>query len=320
MTKKEKEVYARKQKRRFKQVKNKKHLKCKTKLQQQSKSKKALTLQQALLKFTPISLSELNKKAQLMDRIETKYVISREELPKLLKKLTKTFDVLTIDGLKIFSYDNIYMDTQDLKYYKQHIESASERIKMRTRRYLDSNLTFFEFKYKNSGEMTKYRYNTIKEMHGIMDADAYAFCNKIYQKTHGKGFEDTVKPTISTAYKRITLVHKKGGERITIDLDLAFAETENSEHQYVMPPIAIVEVKTKQKHTKTHKILKKLNTKEISSCSKYCLAHHYINPIVAQGKDTKFKDIISFAEKIRKKEQKRLEKLQKREERKSKKK
>jgi len=62
--------------------------------------------------------------------------------------LIEDFSILEINGRKIFSYDNIYMDTKDYLFYKQHQEKKKTRTKVRTRYYVNSNLAFFEFKQK----------------------------------------------------------------------------------------------------------------------------------------------------------------------------
>ena len=107
-----------------------------------------LTYQDLLQTFSAISLSQLNTQASLMNRIESKYLLHEHQLGQLLKDLQQDFKILEIAGKKMFSYDNIYMDTQELDCYHAHNNGDSDRIKMRTRHYLDSGLSYFEFKQK----------------------------------------------------------------------------------------------------------------------------------------------------------------------------
>jgi len=62
--------------------------------------------------------------------------------------LQTDFHILEIGGAKIFSYDNIYMDTKELDFYTAHNNGDLDRIKMRTRHYIESGLSYFEFKQK----------------------------------------------------------------------------------------------------------------------------------------------------------------------------
>ncbi|MDP3381196.1 MAG: VTC domain-containing protein [bacterium] len=48
----------------------------------------------------------------------------------------------------MFSYDNIYMDSDEYLFYNQHQDKKNSRTKVRTRYYLDSNTAYFEYKQK----------------------------------------------------------------------------------------------------------------------------------------------------------------------------
>lgn len=70
--------------------------------------------------FATISLEELNATMSLMERIEKKYMISLEDLGKLMQEFRDDYYILAIKGNSIFTYDNIYMDTDDFLFYHQH--------------------------------------------------------------------------------------------------------------------------------------------------------------------------------------------------------
>ena len=73
-----------------------------------------------LKKFWVISLSELNSTASYLKRIDNKFLLNSKQFSEIIKDLKKDFKVLEIDGKKTFSYDNIYMDTNDYHFYNQH--------------------------------------------------------------------------------------------------------------------------------------------------------------------------------------------------------
>lgn len=101
-----------------------------------------------LQSFDPISLDELNATMGLMERVETKYLVSFKDLTRILKSLTKYYFVLSIKNNSVFTYDNIYMDTSDYLFFQQHETGEKSRMKVRTRHYVDSNIAFFECKQK----------------------------------------------------------------------------------------------------------------------------------------------------------------------------
>lgn len=83
-----------------------------------------------------------------------------------------------------------------------------------------------------------------------------------------------------TLYKRITLCSKKNDERITIDFDIKVQDMTTPGHPLrSMPPIAIIESKSSHNKCSSHHLLKELGYKEISGCSKYCLAMLYTKHI-----------------------------------------
>ncbi|MDR2411127.1 MAG: VTC domain-containing protein [Candidatus Peribacteria bacterium] len=98
--------------------------------------------------FKTITLNNLNATASFLKRIENKYLLDSKDFISIIKDLRKNFDILEIEGKKVFTYDNVYMDTDDYLFYDQHQNKLNSRIKVRTRLYVDSNLAFFELKHK----------------------------------------------------------------------------------------------------------------------------------------------------------------------------
>jgi len=92
----------------------------KTKTKTKTQQPKPKKTQQKLDYFHPITLSELNATARFLDRIDTKYILSFDKLEELLPLFAKEFYILQIANHRIFSYDNVYMDTDDLMFYYQH--------------------------------------------------------------------------------------------------------------------------------------------------------------------------------------------------------
>jgi len=167
--------------------------------------------------FGTINLTELNATASFLKRINKKYLITETQLATVLKDLKWEFNVLEIAGKRIFSYDNVYMDTSDYLFYNQHENKENARTKIRTRLYADSDLTFFEIKQKEDGVQKKFRYQFPLEEHGTMTKEA-----------------PTISPSIKTTYNRLTLVSKTGEERLTIDFNIRTLDLRDEKKSKIM--------------------------------------------------------------------------------------
>lgn len=170
--------------------------------------------------FATISLEELNATMSLMERIEKKYMISLEDLGKLMKEFHNDYYILAIKGNSIFTYDNIYMDTDDFLFYHQHESGKKSRMKVRSREYVDSNIAFFECKQREGDVIRKLRYGLPVEESKILTNQSAAFYENICTSLNLDHAHAQLKPTIRTLYKRVTLCSKKNDERITIDFDI----------------------------------------------------------------------------------------------------
>lgn len=220
--------------------------------------------------FSAISLDDLKEKANMLSRSENKYLLKNEFSKSLIDKLSKEFDVLEIDGKQVFGYETIYLDDNAI-CYNEHLQGKRQRFKMRTRRYLDANnLCFFEMKLKGKrGSTNKFRYQCDESEHGVFTKRAEEMAKKVYREEYGKEFNFSIKPQITMDYKRITLVAKEGGERITIDFDLAFI---GQDGRKVKAPkdFIIVETKTGKGNGRADKILRSESIRTVQRCSKFC--------------------------------------------------
>ncbi|USN56396.1 MAG: VTC domain-containing protein [Candidatus Peribacteria bacterium] len=139
-----------------------------------------------------------------------KYVVHQKHLGAIFHEMIKDFDILTIDKKNVFKYESIYMDTPEHDFYHAHNRGEKDRIKVRTRRYMDSDLTFFEFKHRDHDVVRKYRYAIDMSQHGQVDETAKRFVRDTHNAIYGTDFEKELVPSMVTKYKRITLVHKNG--------------------------------------------------------------------------------------------------------------
>jgi hypothetical protein len=220
--------------------------------------------------FRPVSLAELDTKANMLTRLDNKYIVRESISATGITKLRGAFDVLTIENRTSFGYHTIYFDSKKI-CFDEYAQGKRQRFKARTRVYQDSdNLAFFEVKLSGKGQTDKFRVRCDSREHGVLTSDFLTFLKEKYRDQYKKEFPYTLTPSVSTSYKRVTLVAKNGGERLTIDYDLVF-EVDGKE--LVLPKnFAIFETKSKNGNGVADKILRQEHIKAVDGCSKFGLA------------------------------------------------
>jgi hypothetical protein len=215
--------------------------------------------------FSPVRLDELEN-VQLMNRIDKKYVFSAARLQYFLSRLYGGYNVLEIDNLRSFSYATTYFDTDDFLFFKHQVTGKLERNKVRHRLYENSGAAFLE---------VKRRTNTNRTIKWRIEAE-----NKAGLKISGSSGEfvsglitvnpDQLMPVLLNNFNRITLVNSGFSERVTIDYNISFTDTNSSKAEF--PYLAIVEIK-KEDHTSrsiVENILKEMSVRP-TGFSKYCV-------------------------------------------------
>ncbi len=223
-------------------------------------------------KFGSISLSELNQKADMLERIDNKYILDALELSKCGAALSDSFDILEIDWLKDFTYETTYFDTPEHLCYFEHQREKRLIFKVRTRSYLDSSETYLELKLEDRRERTiKKRLKYAPDQSQILTEEAYAFIQKHFKNYYKRDFSYTLSPSLTMRYQRITLVAKEWGERLTIDFGLDFSSLISHSEYHAPPEFIIIEAKSSHGHGIADKIFR--NEKHRSTgCSKFCLS------------------------------------------------
>jgi hypothetical protein len=216
-----------------------------------------------LKQFDPITLQEMDE-VKFLDRMDTKFIFKFDQLPDVLKELSSKYFALKVEGTCLSIYETLYFDTSYLALYLKHHNGKLNRFKVRKRFYVTSNLGFFEIKFKNN------KGRTIKKR--IRDDDITANINDSSAKLLKEKTGLTVAmlhPSLWVYYKRITLINKDFTERLTIDMDLLFKNTNNIVKDY--PNLVIAELKQERSARSPFAVL--MHKRHIAnlSISKYCL-------------------------------------------------
>jgi len=184
--------------------------------------------------FNPINLAQMDGVA-LLDRTDTKYVMSERQLFSALSSLTGQYQILDIQGIRLNHYRTLYFDTANFALYLRHHADGRNRYKVRSRKYVDTDLSFFEVKHKvNKNRTIKKRIQTPGLIPRFIPETSD------FVETHSPLDPHILEPKLWNDFSRITLVSKHRPERLTLDLNLQFF---NDHRTVTLPGIAIAEVK-----------------------------------------------------------------------------
>jgi hypothetical protein len=182
----------------------------------------------AVAVLPPVALDELLARAELLTRLDRKYVLPLADLPFVLGGLDTGVRVLEIDGQRDFGYRSRYFDTPQLHGYLGAARGRRRRFKLRIRTYLDSGLEFLEVKTRGPrGTTVKHRVSYEGDGR-CLDGTARAYVDTVLA---GAGIDSRALrfvPALTTTYRRTTLLLPADGSRLTVDTGLVWALPDGS--------------------------------------------------------------------------------------------
>jgi hypothetical protein len=219
----------------------------------------------------------------MADRVDTKFVLRDSELFTVLESLENDYRILDVDGTRFTPYRTQYFDTESFALFRRHHVGGSNRYKVRTRTYLNTELSFIEVKRKTkNGATTKLRRQT-NAFETQLQGEARTFVDA--HCPHGAA---GMQPSLRNGFDRICLVSSTRPERLTIDLDIVVETSAGSIH---LPNIAVAELKQEKlahgrRDSRFLKEMRRINVRP-TGFSKYCIGllltqpeikHNLFNP------------------------------------------
>ncbi len=178
--------------------------------------------------------------ARLMNRVDTKFLVSVPVLETCLRGLERDYTVLEMDGLRRFRYDTLYFDTPGRQLYLDHHNGKLNRFKLRIRHYRDTAESFLEVKKKDN------RQRTVKTRMPLTP-EAFSWGRlECFLNEHSGLSVAGMLPALFVHYQRATLLNHLGTERITLDTGVCFRPTDH-QHAITLHDLAIIEVKYDRK-------------------------------------------------------------------------
>ena len=220
-------------------------------------------ISQQLQDFSVHTLDDLAG-ADLMERVDIKFLIPPSSIKDLLADIKKLCSVLVVDGRRISHYRTHYYDSEDLRYYYAHHNGLLNRHKVRCRNYVELNRPFLEIKQKNN------KGHTIKERIPIDAVGLPALdAHREFLLNRGISEVDELVETQVCDYFRVAFSNWSLSERITLDFGLKYS---NGGRQVAAGNFAVIELKQAGYGTtsKLHRLFRRHRLRA-SSFSKYCI-------------------------------------------------
>lgn len=224
-------------------------------------------LTEILSQFSAFDLKELDA-ANLLERRDFKFCFHENKLPFIFENIKADYDILKIGDDVSFEYITNYYDTPNFKFYFNHHNEFGNRLKTRSRCYVQANMHFAEIKSKNNRSVTD------KERKKINDIDEEA------EQYLEEKVSEHLEMKCMVYYRRFTFLNKNRIEKITLDTDLKF--TINSVAKS-FDGLCIAEVKCKNAQNSPFQNLMKQNYIYQSGLSKYCMAITQLYPDLKQN-------------------------------------
>lgn len=206
--------------------------------------------------LAPISLDELVAEAEMLTRVDRKYVLHRRDLDTALGGLDPHTRVLRIDARVPQPYRSTYFDTPDLRSFYMAAHPRRRKFKIRTRTYLASRTSFLEVKAVSARGITvkeRIPYDYDDAMHSRLSEGTSNWLEerlRVAGQPPGTGAQ--LAPVMWGSYHRTTLLMADGSGRATVDTDLDWA----SHDSYLeRPDMVVVETKSGSRPSEVDRLL-----------------------------------------------------------------
>jgi hypothetical protein len=213
--------------------------------------------------YESINLEQMEDVA-LLDRTDTKFVMSNWQLSQALAALQADYWMLAVDGKRLNHYRTLYFDSPGFELYLLHVNGRADRYKVRSREYTDTHLSYLEVKHRTPKDRTiKERLCTARPV-TWMTAEAEEWLQEVYPYD-----SQALEPKLWNTFTRLTLVSKQRCERVTLDVDLTFHAGARMAH---LDNIAIAEVKMERGNCHSP-FMQQMHLQQVHrrGFSKYCI-------------------------------------------------
>ena len=200
----------------------------------------------------------------LQQRVDRKFVLATMDLPRLLDGLDHEYLRLDAAGEAWARYRSVYFDTPERGLFHAHRRGVLPRHKVRIRQHVDRGLACLEVKHKDrSGRTQKLRLDLPIQQRELGERELQ------FVRDHVTLDPAALVPSVTSLFRRLTLIACAAEERVTIDCSLGFvAGTRMEDVRHVV----IVEVKQARSGDRSRMVsaLRAVRARDVG-ISKYCV-------------------------------------------------
>lgn len=243
----------------------------------------AQALARLATRIQPVDLDTVNQRAELLARVDRKYVVTGHELEQLMESLCDRAQVLEVQGLRLLRYSSTYFDTLDLATYSAHRQRRRRRYKIRLRSYLDTDAHFLEVKYKGRQQVTV-KDRLPQESAAMSDGlspEGLAFAAEVIGRAYQFRIPGPLTPSVTTRNARSTFLFAADASRMTVDVNVNFDDGLSAGGLHER--FAILETKSPGRATYADQVLRRMNVRP-AQVSKYCTAVGLLRPDVPSNR------------------------------------
>lgn len=167
--------------------------------------------------LAPVDLEDLDRIASLQVRTDRKYVITSAQLHSLRTHLGDGARVLEIDGRRTFLYESMYFDTAGFDLFRASAKFRPNRVKVRTRTYVEPGRCVLEVKRRDRRGVTSKHRIEHDAVHPTQLTDVSVGFLESFTELHHLAAH--LQPVLTARFRRSTLL-MPDGSRVTLDTSL----------------------------------------------------------------------------------------------------
>ena len=246
-----------------------------------------MDLTHLLAQFNPISLTPMDDVA-VLSRTDTKYLLNTYQLMSAVAALPQHYRILEINRVRLSHYQTLYFDTPPFDLYLAHHAGRGDRVKVRSRQYVDTHRSFLAIKHKTNKDRTiKHRLPTNRFI-TYLTPETDEFLQAEFPSN-----PLILEPKLGNSFSRLTLVSLHRPERLTLDVQLQFVVSDNA---ITLPGIVVAEVKQagRNPHSDFMQQMRAMKIQPLGF-SKYCMGVSLLYP---QVKHNNFKPKLRWLNKL----------------------
>jgi len=209
--------------------------------------------------------------------IEKKYLINRKKAKKLLKEMISSYNILQIHDETHFNYEDVYLDTLEHDFFKNHKKVSKHCINARTRHNSTNKTWVFQVIDRANSRKSVYHF-TPSDPESTFSNESLTFFNWVYSSIKWETPAFLPFPNIVVSFKRIILYNKLHSERVNIDYDISFKNVRwhTAGKEISLWDAVFVESKTLDEKNFVKRLVKKYKAKRIKYLSKFFIWMHAV--------------------------------------------